>query len=99
MDDDAEHILVLHVTCLDGEVEIELVCEPMFDYGRTPAQWTLTGEEGHLAAAEGAGVALHLASDLSMGIEAGAIRGRHVLRAGEKAFCALSWSDAEELPT
>src|SRR3954451_15311867 len=29
MDDDAEHMLVRFVTCLDGEVELELVCEPM----------------------------------------------------------------------
>jgi GH15 family glucan-1,4-alpha-glucosidase len=33
-DDDAEHLLVRTVGCLDGSVEIELVCEPVFDYGR-----------------------------------------------------------------
>ena len=36
-DDDADHLLVRTVRCLDGTVEMELVCEPVFDYGRTPA--------------------------------------------------------------
>ena len=36
-DDDAEHTLVRTVRCLEGQVEIELVCEPVFDYGRTSA--------------------------------------------------------------
>ena len=40
-DDDAEHVLVRTVECLEGAVEIELVCEPAFDYGREPAEWTL----------------------------------------------------------
>ena len=40
-DEDAEHMLVRTVTCLDGEVEVELVCEPAFDYGRTSAEWSL----------------------------------------------------------
>ena len=42
-DDDADHMLVRTVECLEGSVEIELVCEPVFDYGRTPAEWTLVG--------------------------------------------------------
>ena len=33
-DDDAEHLLVRTVECLDGAVEVELLCEPLFDYGR-----------------------------------------------------------------
>ena len=40
-DDDAEHILVRTAECVDGQVEIELVCEPVFDYGDDP---------GHLGA-------------------------------------------------
>ena len=33
-DDDADHVLVRTVECLEGRVEIELICEPVFDYGR-----------------------------------------------------------------
>ena len=43
-DDDGDHMLVRTVLCLDGEVEVELVCEPVFDYGRVPAEWTLVGD-------------------------------------------------------
>ena len=41
-DDDADHLLVRTVECLAGTVEVELVCEPVFDYGRTPADWKST---------------------------------------------------------
>ena len=37
-DDDADHMLVRTVECLEGRVEVELVCEPAFDYGRTPGR-------------------------------------------------------------
>ena len=43
-DDDADHLLVRTALCLDGQVEIELVCEPVFDYGRIPADWTMVDE-------------------------------------------------------
>ncbi len=40
-DDGADHMLVRTVQCIEGQVEIELYCEPVFDYGRTSAAWTL----------------------------------------------------------
>jgi GH15 family glucan-1,4-alpha-glucosidase len=94
-DDDAEHMLVRTAECLEGEVEIDLVCEPAFDYGRTAAEWTLVDGDRHTADASGAGQTIRLRSDLALGIEAGRARARHVLRPGERAYCALSW--AEEL--
>ena len=94
-DDDADHMLVRLVECIYGEVEVELVCEPAFDYGRTPAEWTLVGGDRHAADATGAGQTIRLRSDLALGIEGNRVRGRHVLKAGDQAYCALSW--AEEL--
>ena len=94
-DDDADHMLVRTVECLDGRVEMDLVCEPVFDYGRTPATWHKVDGEAHAADASGAGVTFRLASDLAIDIEGESVRGRHVLQAGEAAYCALSW--AEEL--
>ena len=46
-DDDADHLLVRTVECLEGSVEVELVCEPAFDYGRVPAEWTI-GRRGRV---------------------------------------------------
>ncbi|HVR12719.1 MAG TPA: glycoside hydrolase family 15 protein [Gaiellaceae bacterium] len=97
-DDDADHMLVRTVECIDGSVEVELVCEPVFDYGRVAAEWTLVGDDRHTADASGAGQTIRLASDLALGIEANRIRGRHVLQAGDRAYCALSWSEGLATP-
>jgi GH15 family glucan-1,4-alpha-glucosidase len=94
-DDDGDHMLVRTVECIDGQVEIELICEPAFDYGRTPAEWSLVGDDRHTADASGAGETIRLRSDLALGIEGNRVRARHVLAAGDHAYCALSW--AEEL--
>src|SRR5215467_4256768 len=64
-DDDADHMLVRTVRCLDGRVEVELVCEPVFDYGRTPAEWTMV-DGIHVADAAGAGQTVRLATDLAL---------------------------------
>ncbi|MGH3012176.1 MAG: glycoside hydrolase family 15 protein [Gaiellaceae bacterium] len=94
-DDDAEHVLIRTAVCLEGTVELELVCEPVFDYGRTPAEWTLVGESRHTADAVGGDVKVRLQTDMALGIEGDRVRARHVLGAGERLYCSLSW--AEEL--
>ena len=85
-DDDAEHLLVRTVRCIDGNVEIELVCEPVFDYGRAPAEWALVGDDRHVADASGAEQTIRLSTDMALGIEgntraraAHAHRGRRAL--------------------
>ena len=97
-DEDAEHALVRTATCIAGTVEIDLVCEPAFDYGRVPAAWTLSEDE-HRAHATGADLPFHLQTDLLLGIEAGRARARHVLQAGESVYCALAWGEQGRLPT
>jgi alpha,alpha-trehalase len=94
-DDDADHMLVRTVRCLEGTVELELVCEPAFDYGRTSARWTLVDGSRHAADATGigAGQAVRLQTDLPLGIEGDRVRGRHVLSPGEEAYCSLSWAE------
>jgi GH15 family glucan-1,4-alpha-glucosidase len=93
-DEDAEHMLVRVAMCLEGEVEVELTCEPVFDYGSAPAQWAVSAE-GHRADASGAGQTIRLQTDMAVGVEGDWVRARHVLRQGGQVFCALSW--AEEL--
>jgi GH15 family glucan-1,4-alpha-glucosidase len=97
-DDDGEHTLVRTVECLEGRVEMDLVCEPAFDYGREPAEWTLVDGDRHTADASGAGVTIRLHTDLALGVEGGRVRGRHVLEAGDRAFCALSWAEGFASP-
>jgi alpha,alpha-trehalase len=91
-DDDADHMLVRMVECIEGSIEVELICEPAFDYGRTPAEWTAVDGGRQAADATGAGQTIRLRSDLPLGIEANRVRARHILKPGETAYCALSWA-------
>jgi GH15 family glucan-1,4-alpha-glucosidase len=97
-DDDADHMLVRTVRCLDGAVEVELVCEPVFDYGSTSAEWTLVDGDRHVADASGADQSIRLRTDLALGIEGNRVRARHVLSAGDECFCALSWAQGLATP-
>jgi len=97
-DDDADHLLVRTVSCIDGRVEMELVCEPVFDYGRTPAEWTLVDGSRHAADASGAGQTIRLQTDMEMGIEGNRVRARHVLTEGDQLYCALSWAEGLAAP-
>ena len=97
-DDDADHMLVRTVECIEGRVEIELVAEPAFDYGRTPATWTLVGDDRRVADATVDEVTIRLQSDLALGIEQDRVRGRHVLEAGDRAYCSLSWAEGLATP-
>jgi GH15 family glucan-1,4-alpha-glucosidase len=97
-DDDADHMLVRTVRCIDGRVEIELVAEPVFDYGRAEATWTLVDGDRHRAEAAGAGQTVHLVTDLQLGIEADHARARHTLQEGDRAYCALTWAEGFAAP-
>ncbi len=96
-DEDANHVLVRTVKCIAGSVEIELVCEPGFEYGSAMAEWTLSPDR-HLGEASGAGQTIRLQTDMLLGIEADNVRARHVLHEGEELFCALSWAENAPLP-
>jgi alpha,alpha-trehalase len=97
-DDDADHMLVRTVECLEGNVELELVCEPAFDYGREPATWTLVDDDLHAADASGAGQTIRLVTNLALGVEESRARARHTLQAGDRAYCALSWEEGGLAP-
>ena len=97
-DYDADHLLVRTVLCLEGSVEVELVCEPAFDYGRVPAAWTAVDDKRHIVDASGATQTIRLSSDLALGIEGNRVRARHVLKPGDRAYCALSWAEALAAP-
>ncbi|MGI8777895.1 MAG: glycoside hydrolase family 15 protein [Acidimicrobiales bacterium] len=93
-DYDAECTLLRTVECVTGSVAVSLDCEPMFDYARSPAQWSYVGEGYGEALAEGdAALPLRLTTDLRLGFEGSRASARAVLREGQHAFVALSWSD------
>jgi len=93
-DHDADHLLVRTVECVQGEVPVELICAPRFEYGRKPAVWSAADHEADfvLDASDGK-TTLRLMSDMRMGIEGSDAHARHTLREGERRFCSLSWDD------
>ena len=97
-DDDATHLLVRTVRCLEGTVEIELICEPAFDYGQSPGEWTLVDGDRHAADVSGAGQTIRLRTDLALGLEGNRARARHTLTAGDESYCALSWAEGLAAP-
>jgi alpha,alpha-trehalase len=89
---DAECVLVRVAECVQGEVDVELSCRPVLDYGRHLADWTMDPTR-HIATTgqEGDEPRLVLTSDLNMGIELHRVEARHRLVDGDRCFCALSW--------
>jgi alpha,alpha-trehalase len=103
-DYDADHLLVRLVECVQGQVQLEIVCEPMLDYGATAAVWStvdvgpqelsaidcavLTTDEVRASSGQ-----FRLFADIRMGIEGNRVHGRHTMVEGEKRFCALSWTE------
>ncbi|MGB9018366.1 MAG: glycoside hydrolase family 15 protein [Pseudolabrys sp.] len=98
VDADADHLLVRTVLCLEGSVEVELICEPGFDYGRVSAEWAAVGGDRHAVDATGAGQTIRLRSDLQLGIEGNRVRAHHILGPGERAYCSLSWAEGLVAP-
>ncbi|MGA8175338.1 MAG: glycoside hydrolase family 15 protein [Pseudolabrys sp.] len=98
VDADADHLLVRTVLCLEGSVEVELICEPGFDYGRVSAEWAAVGGDRHAVDATGAGQTIRLRSDLQLGIEGNRVRAHHILGPGERAYCLLSWAEGLVAP-
>jgi alpha,alpha-trehalase len=89
-DDEAENVLVRKIECVQGEVDVEMVCQPAFEYGEARVDWTLSDDATRATASSGE-VNLVLNGDLNLGITGSDARARHRLSVGEKRFSALSW--------
>jgi alpha,alpha-trehalase len=87
---ESDHSLLRTVTCIDGEVEIEMECLPRFAYGAEAASWS-GGELGEATARCESGTELQLTSDMELSLDGGAARGTVSLRENETSFCALTW--------
>ena len=94
-DYDADHVLLRTIRCVNGEVEIVMDCEPVFDYGRKQAHWEYAGPGYHdgVATAERLASRLRLRTDLRIGFEGPRATARHRMKEGEQIYAALSWSE------
>ncbi len=91
---ESDRSLLRTITCIDGEVEMEMECLPRFAYGAEAARWS-GGELGEAVATDADGNELLLTSDMELELADGVARGTVTLREDEAAFCALTWSDGD----
>ncbi|MBW8058747.1 MAG: glycoside hydrolase family 15 protein [Solirubrobacterales bacterium] len=89
---ESDHSLLRLMTCVDGEVEMDMECLPRFAYGAEDADWS-GGELGEAIAGGGGEVELRLTSDMELTLEGGVARGTMRLREDETGFCAVSWGN------
>jgi len=91
---EADRSLLRLMTCIDGEVEVELECAPRFAYGAEDATWR-GGELGEATATADDGTELSLTSDMELSVADGVARGTIRLREDESGFCAVTWGDGD----
>src|SRR5215469_1745616 len=94
-DYDADHVLLRTVRCVNGQVEITMDCDPVFEYGSKGVRWEYAGPgygDG-VATAEGSDLRLGLKTDLRIGFEGSRATARHRMKEGEQIYCALYWSE------
>jgi GH15 family glucan-1,4-alpha-glucosidase len=94
-DYDADHVLLRMIRCVNGEVQVNLDCEPSFDYGRAPARWEHDGAGYHeaVARADGVETQLRLTTGMRLGFEGPRATARTLMKEGDVHFVALSWSE------
>ena len=91
---ESDRSLLRLMTCVDGEVEMEMECLPRFAYGALPAEWS-GGDLGEATARGEDGSQLHMTSDMELTIDGAAARGTLRLRENESGFCAISWGESD----
>lgn len=92
---ESDRSLLRTMTCIDGEVEMEMECLPRFAYGAEPASWS-GGELGEAVALASDGkTELRLTSDMELSLDGGVARGTLKLRENETGFCALTWGNGD----
>ncbi len=95
---DPRHQLLRVVHCDDGEVAVDVVIEPRFDYGAL-VPWIEGDHPDGAVTAVGGDTALVIsgAHDLHTDEEAGRITGRIALRAGERHGLAAQWQQPHRM--
>jgi GH15 family glucan-1,4-alpha-glucosidase len=94
-DHEASHVLLRTMRCLNGFVDVEMDCEPAFDYARQRGTWRYEGAGYGYGICEAPGITLplRLRTDMRLGFEGPRARAETRMRSGDTAFCALSWSE------
>ena len=90
----AEHQILRIIECVEGEVEIEVICAPRPDYGRTTPRLRLRGELGFYFEDHGHAFILRSEIPLMLSDNQAEVQGRLVLRHGERRRFSAVYSEA-----
>ena len=90
---DAEQMLVRTIECVHGTIEIEVLCEPAFDYASEETAWRLVDRDALAADASGGGETVRLLGDIPLEIDGHAARGVRTVEAGDRSFSCLTWRE------
>ncbi len=91
--------LVRRIDGIDGDVEVEVVVAPRFDYGGARPWWRAHDDGRFSAVGGGDALVVHATCDLSIDRDGARIVGRHRLAAGDVAVVAAASQAAHELLT
>jgi GH15 family glucan-1,4-alpha-glucosidase len=96
-DYDAEHTLLRFVRCVNGEMQLTMDCEPVFNYGRDLGHWEYDGADYRkgICRSDKSDAALTLTADINIGFEGPKAVGRTLMKEGQVRFVALSWGGRE----
>ncbi|MHB1176241.1 MAG: glycoside hydrolase family 15 protein [Sulfuriferula sp.] len=91
----AEHQILRIIECVEGEVEIEVVCAPRPDYGRTVPRLRLRGALGFYFEDHGHAFILRSEIPLKLSEDHADVHGKYVLRHGERLRFSAVYSEGE----
>jgi len=93
-DYDAAHVLLRSIKCIYGNVDLQMSCEPVFDYARKGAKWNYPNSDYSevIASAKGQPT-LRLSSSLRIGLEGRTAMARTKMKRGDLHYVALAFSD------
>jgi alpha,alpha-trehalase len=90
---DAKHMLVRTVECVHGRVDLEMICEPAFDYATEEVAWKLVDKDGFAADVSGGGETLRMLGDIRLELDGPVAHGTRTLETGERCFSCLTWRE------
>ncbi len=85
------HEIHRRVQCMEGEIDLDVIFDPRFDYGRVEARFDVDGERSLARSANGETLAAVIEGARWSPRAKGGLEARLRLRAGERRWMVLSW--------
>jgi alpha,alpha-trehalase len=96
---DSAETLLRSAECVQGEVELELLCDLAYGYGSARPTWSLDGDRQTTAVTSGGDPEVRVIADWELGVDGDAVAATRRLSEGERCFCGLAWGTGGGEPT